>query len=101
MPRRRRSREELLVDRTPGASISLADRLAFLADSGVVSPTARRLTEAAMADVEERIGSLDEDAAAALATHVAMALTRLDRREPPVDLPDVAAAELESRPDEQ
>ncbi len=89
-----------MVDRSASAPVSLAQRLAFLADSGVVSRTARRLTEEAMADVAARVGALDQETAAALATHVAMALTRVDRREPEAQLPDVAAAELESRPEE-
>jgi transcriptional regulatory protein LevR len=90
-----------VVDGSRDAPVSLAQRLAFLAESGVISATARRLTEEAMVDVETRVGLPDDDVAAALATHVAMALTRLDRNEPDAKLPEIATEELESRPEER
>ncbi|MEA2226982.1 MAG: hypothetical protein QOF04_612 [Solirubrobacteraceae bacterium] len=57
-------------------------RLTLLVDAGEVTPTARELTEEVVAGVEERLGvQLGEDRGSGLVTHLAMALTRVERGE--------------------
>jgi transcriptional regulatory protein LevR len=75
--------------------ISIADRLQFLADAGVITGTARDLTAESVVRIAARLGaSLDAEAAAPLVTHIAMALSRVERGEQEADLPAVVEAEI-------
>jgi hypothetical protein len=90
-----------VADPAGAAPVTIAERLAFLTDAGVVTPTAARLTSKAIDEVTRRLGPIDDEPLAPLATHLAMALTRVDRAEPEAELPAIADAELASRPDER
>jgi len=79
----------------------LRDRLALLEASGVVTARAAALTLQATERVERTFGiSLDEDAWEMGSTHLAMALSRVERgqEQPAVDLESLG--EIESRTEE-
>lgn len=80
---------------------SLADRLRFLDDAGVITAIARRLTSETIDRLVERLGGLDAEAGAPLVTHIAMALTRVERGEPEPELPSVVEAEIMDRLEER
>lgn len=84
-------------DSQSGASqpISIADRLQFLAGADVITVTARDLTVESVGRIAARLGApLDPDAAGPLVTHIAMALSRVERDEPEAVLPAVVEAEV-------
>lgn len=82
-------------------AISLADRLDLLETSGVITSEARRITDEAITRIEDLLKvTLDDKSGGPLVTHIAVALSRVERDEPAPDLPDVVAAELASRPEE-
>jgi hypothetical protein len=85
----------------PVASLSYTARLDLLESSGVVTPAARSLTESAVRRIFERYPGADPEALDRLVTHVAMALTRVDRNEPEVTFPDEIAPELADRHEER
>src|SRR2546426_9047568 len=79
----------------------LRDRLALLEASGVVTPQAATLTLEATDQIERAFGvTLEADAWEMGSTHLATALSRVERGEelPPVDL--ASLAEIESRTEE-
>lgn len=80
-----------------GTAIPLAERLEFLAGAGVITATARLLTSETIARLVERLGGLDAEDGAPLVTHIAMALTRVERGEPEAELPAVVEAEIRDR----
>jgi hypothetical protein len=90
-----------VVDAEAGGQVSLPARLAFLADAGVITATARDLTEASIREISARLLPLDAEDGASLVTHIAMALTRVERGEPEPELPQIAADELVDRPEER
>jgi transcriptional antiterminator len=68
------------------------DRLDMLQEAGQITPLARRLTELVLVELAEEFGLVfTEENAAMFVTHLAVALTRLNRREmeaPPSSLVD-------------
>ncbi|GII81829.1 hypothetical protein Sru01_68110 [Sphaerisporangium rufum] len=59
-----------------------AERLDLLEDARQITPLARRLTELTLAEIAEELGvTFTEDGAAPFVTHLAVALTRLNRLE--------------------
>jgi PRD domain len=82
------------------APMSLGARLAFLADAGVITTIARDLTAEAVARLTAAVGDLDPEDAAPLVTHIAMALSRLERGEPEPEMPPIVEAEIADRVDE-
>jgi transcriptional antiterminator len=79
-----------------------ATRMDLLESSGQVTAQARLLTEDVIAQIEQEFAvRLDEQSGSQLVTHLAMALSRLDRGDPqPRALPSVAA-ELAQYPRER
>lgn len=90
-----------MVDGDAGRAVLLSARLEFLAGAGVITPTARRLTDESIREIGARLMPLDADGGAPLVTHIAMALTRVERGEPEAELPQIAEAELADRHDER
>lgn len=81
---------------------SIPARLELLETSEVITPRARTLTEDAMETIQTRFASpLPAERAAQIATHVAMALTRLERGQLEADLPTVVTDELADRHEER
>jgi hypothetical protein len=78
------------------------DRLDLLEESSQVTPLARWLTESSLARIGQTFElRLTEENAAQFVTHLAIALTRLQRGDPPVELSAVVADELKSRAQER
>jgi transcriptional regulatory protein LevR len=81
---------------------SIPARLNLLEGSEVITPRARTLTEDAMETIQAQFAApLPAERAAQIATHVAMALTRLERGDPEGDLPAQVTDELADRHDER
>ncbi|MDQ6796238.1 MAG: PRD domain-containing protein [Chloroflexota bacterium] len=81
--------------------LSLAGRLDLLEDSGVITPGARRVTSAAIGRIEDLLlVTLDDESGGPLVTHIAVALSRIERNEPPPELPEIVALEIADRPEE-
>lgn len=75
-----------------------ADRLDMLEESGQVSKLARRLTELALVDLAVDLGlRFTEDDSAQFVTHLAIALTRINRGDAPVEISAVAEEEIADR----
>jgi transcriptional antiterminator len=79
---------------SPAETISaeFADRLDMLEEAEQITPLARRLTELVLVELADELGLvLTEENASMFVTHLAVALTRLNRREmeaPPSALVD-------------
>lgn len=73
-------------------STEFADRLDMLEEAEQITPLARRLTELVLVELAEELGLVfTEENASMFVTHLAVALTRLNRREmaaPPSSLVD-------------
>ena len=83
------------------ARLSLAGRLDLLEDSGVITPEARRVTSATIGRIEAfLLVTLDDESGGPLVTHIAVALSRIERNEPPPELPEIVALEIADRPEE-
>ena len=81
--------------------LSLAGRLDLLENSGVITPAARRVTSAAIGRIEDLLlVTLDDESGGPLVTHIAVALSRIERNEPPPELPEIVASEIADRPEE-
>jgi transcriptional regulatory protein LevR len=79
----------------------LGDRLDLLERANQVTPLARALTDEAIARIEREFEVvLDEANAAQLVTHLAVALSRLDRDEALTETPAVVGDELAEYPRE-
>jgi transcriptional regulatory protein LevR len=75
--------------------IPIAERLRFLAEADVITGTARDLTTESVDRIAARLRApLDPEAAAPLVTHIAMALSRVERGEQEAALPAVVEAEV-------
>ncbi|RYC05922.1 PRD domain-containing protein [Nocardioides zhouii] len=75
-----------------------ADRLDMLQDSDQVTMLARRLTELSLADLATALGlTFTEDDSAQFVTHLAIALTRINRGEVPIEPSLVAEEEIAER----
>lgn len=75
-----------------------AERLDMLEESGQVTNLARRLTELCLADLAAALSlTLTEDNAAQFVTHLAIALTRINRGDPEIAMSAVAAEEVADR----
>ncbi len=75
-----------------------AERLDMLEESGQVTNLARRLTELCLAELATDLHlTLDEDNAAQFVTHLAIALTRINRGDPAVAMSAVVAEEIADR----
>lgn len=75
-----------------------SDRLDMLEESGQVSKLARRLTELALADLAVDLGlRFTEDDSAQFVTHLAIALTRINRGDPSVEISAVTEEEIADR----
>ena len=85
----------LLVE--PVTPLSIPARLDLLESSGTTTATATRLARRFHRTVAEQFAAPEDALVERLITHIAMALTRVERGEPEADLPEVAAAELDSR----
>jgi transcriptional regulatory protein LevR len=73
----------------------LEGRLDLLERAGEITSRARQLTATAIARIEREFDvRLDESNAAQLVTHLAMALSRLDRRDVETSVPAVVDDEL-------
>jgi transcriptional regulatory protein LevR len=80
------------------ASTEFKDRFDILEKSGQVTALARWLTESSLARIAQELAlRITEENGAQFATHLAVALTRLQRGEPPVEFSGVVTDELESR----
>lgn len=78
-------------------STEFKDRLDMLAESGQVTVLARWLTENSLVRIAQELAlPITEENGAQFATHLAIALTRLQRGEPPVELSEVVTDELAS-----
>jgi transcriptional regulatory protein LevR len=65
-----------------GTGSPFDERLELLVETGQITPTARELTEHVVAEVEAGLGvRLDEDNGAPFVTHLAVALSRVERGE--------------------
>ncbi|MCX6458710.1 MAG: PRD domain-containing protein [Actinobacteria bacterium] len=74
------------------------ERLDLLEESGQVTNLARRLTELCLADLTTALNlTLTEDNAAQFVTHLAIALTRINRGDPEIVMSAVAAEEIADR----
>lgn len=74
------------------------DRFDMLEESGQVTNLARRLTELSLADLADDFSlTLTEDNAAQLVTHMAIALTRINRGDPGINVSAVAVEEIADR----
>jgi len=83
-------------------SAEFARRLGLLEGSGQVSVLARRLTELALAEIADEFDlTFTESNAAPFVTHLAMALTRLNRGEPEVPPSDIVEEEIAFRTKER
>lgn len=81
-----------------GIDESLQQRLQVLRSANEITPLARALTEDLMHRTSEAFGlSLREDNAAAFATHVALAISRIERGEALSPPPSVTEEELAGR----
>jgi len=79
-------------------SFGLHERLDLLERGGVVSSTARSATERAWSVIAEFCAAgADDETAGQLVTHLAVALTRLDLKEPAPDLPTTVGDEIAGR----
>ena len=75
-----------------------AERLDMLEESGQVTNLARRITELCLADLATDLDlTLNEDNAAQFVTHLAIALTRINRGDPEIAMSAVAAEEIADR----
>lgn len=75
-----------------------ADRLDMLEESEQVTKLARRLTELALTSLATTLGlRFTEDESAQFVTHLAIALTRINRGDAPVELSLVAEEEIADR----
>lgn len=75
-----------------------ADRLDMLEESDQVTKLSRRLTELALADLASTLGlRFTEDNSAQFVTHLAIALTRINRGDAPVEHSAVAEEEIADR----
>jgi transcriptional regulatory protein LevR len=75
-----------------------AERLDMLEESGQVTKLARRLTELSLADLASQLGLRPtEDNAAQFVTHMAIALTRINRGDPEITVSPVAVEEIADR----
>jgi transcriptional regulatory protein LevR len=91
---------DLTADAVAHAQITeeFADRLEMLEESGQVSKLARRLTELALADLAVDLDlRFTEENSAQFVTHLAIALTRINRGDPPIELSAVAEEEIAER----
>jgi transcriptional regulatory protein LevR len=78
-----------------------AQRLDLLEASGQVTTDARRLTDEVVAEIEREFAvQLDEETGAQLVTHLAMALSRVDRGDPQASALAVVTDELAECPQE-
>ena len=78
-----------------------AERLDMLEESGQVTTLARRLTELCLAELATDLDlTLTEDNAAQFVTHLAIALTRINRGDPELAQSALAAEEIADRPRE-
>jgi transcriptional regulatory protein LevR len=83
------------------AATEFAERMDVLEASGQVTADARRLTEEVIAEIEREFAvHLDEDSGAQLVTHLAMALSRVDRGDPQMTALAVVTDELADCPRE-
>lgn len=74
---------------------AFADRLSLLEESGQVTGVARRLTEDIIARIEREFDvQLDETNGAQMVTHVAMALSRVQRGDVETEVPAVVEEEI-------
>lgn len=74
------------------------ERLDMLEESEQVTNLARRLTEMSMAQLSDELGlTLTEDNAAPFVTHLAIALTRINRGDPEIAVSTVAEEEIADR----
>jgi transcriptional regulatory protein LevR len=75
-----------------------ADRLDMLEESDQVTKLARRLTELALTDLATTLDlRFTEDGSAQFVTHLAIALTRINRGDPPVEVSAVVDEEIAER----
>lgn len=80
---------------------AFTERMDLLESSGQVTTTARQLTDEVIDEIErEFVVQLDEESGAQLVTHVAMALSRVDRGEPHTTALSVVEDELADCPRE-
>lgn len=92
--------EDATTDAATHADVAdeFADRLDMLEESGQVTNLARRLTELALTDLAATLDlRFTEDGSAQFVTHLAIALTRINRGEDPVELSAVAEEEIADR----
>jgi transcriptional regulatory protein LevR len=93
----------LVPEFTPAASNAqvgdvFAERLDLLQESGQITQLARRLTEFMVAELATEFAlALDDESGAPMVTHIAMALTRLNRGEEPPALSKALERELEGK----
>jgi transcriptional regulatory protein LevR len=74
------------------------ERLDMLEESEQVTNLARRLTEMSLAQLSDELQlTLTEDNAAAFVTHLAIALTRINRGDPEIEVSAVAEEEIADR----
>ena len=75
-----------------------AERLDMLEESEQVTKLARRLTELALTDLATSLHlRFTEDNAAQFVTHLAIALTRINRGDPPVEVSPMVDEEIAER----
>ncbi len=78
------------------------ERLDLLEEAGQITPLARRLTEIMVAELANEFQLvLDEESGAPMVTHIAMALTRLNRGEVAAPLSESLEKELADRVSER
>ncbi|MFJ5560762.1 PRD domain-containing protein [Streptomyces sp. NPDC093250] len=84
--------------RTAQIAAEFAERLDMLEEAGQVTPLARRLTEFTVAELADELDvAFTEDNAAPFVTHLAVALTRLNRGEPGIEPSSVVDDEIRGR----
>lgn len=96
--------ENVTTDAATQAQVveEFADRLDMLEESDQVTKLARRLTELALTDLATTLDlRFTEDIAAQFVTHLAIALARINRGDPPVELSAVVDEEIADRPSER
>jgi transcriptional regulatory protein LevR len=81
----------------PVTPLSIAARLDLVESSGTATATATRLARQFHRTVAEQFNAANDELVERLITHIAMALTRIERGEGEAELPEVAAAELDGR----
>lgn len=87
---------------TPHVVEVFAERLDLLQEAGLITQLARRLTEFMVVELAaEFVLPLDDSSGAPMVTHIAMALTRLNRGEEPPALSTSLERELAGKVDER